>query len=167
LADREIAEYEERLGVKLPPEYRQFVTQVGHGGTGPFYGLFRLDGSDPEDVTMPEQIRKPFRWTESLNPADWEDPCSQEDVLCDEVQEGEHIFPILNIPGALYICNYGCAIRYFLIATGLSFGDVWMDRQADEDGLLQLHGEDGRPLGFLEWYERWLNEELSKYCLAT
>jgi hypothetical protein len=132
--------------------------EIGHGGAGPFYGLFPLDGSDAEDITVLEQIRKPFRWTERFNPAKWDNPCIQEDVWCDE---GENPQVFLNVPGALYICNYGCALRFFLVVSGLSLGEVWMDRQADDEGLLPICGEDGRSLGFLEWYERWLDEGLS------
>ena len=42
-----LAEYEEHLGVQLPIEYRLFLIRIGHGGAGPYYGLFSLDGHDP------------------------------------------------------------------------------------------------------------------------
>ena len=74
LSERGLAECEERLGVQVPTEYRLFVTRIGHGGAGPYYGLFSLDGEDSEDITEPDQIRKPFRWTQAFNPYDWEDP---------------------------------------------------------------------------------------------
>ena len=32
---------------------------------------FPMDGSDPEDITDLEQVRKPFRWTEAFNPNGW------------------------------------------------------------------------------------------------
>jgi hypothetical protein len=162
LEEAELVRFERRLGVNLPTEYRQFLTEVGHGGAGPYYGLFPLDGSDSEHITEPEQIRKPFRWTEGLNPAEWDDPCAQEDVWCDEdVDEGEDPQVILKVPGALYICNYGCALRFFLVVNGLSLGEVWMDRQADDEGLHPVCGKDGRRLGFLDWYEGWLDEGIS------
>lgn len=125
LTDVEVAQFERRLGVNLPTEYRHFVMEIGHGGAGPFYGLFPLDGSDPEDITVLEQLGKAFRWTERFNPAEWDNPCSQEDVWCDEdVDEGENPQVILNVPGALYICTYGCALRFFLVVRGLSLGEV-------------------------------------------
>ena len=158
LEEAELVAFETRLGVNLPTEYRQFLKHVGHGGAGPYYGLFPLDGSDSEDITEPEQTRNAFRWTESVNPTECEDPCGQEDVWCDE---GENPQVILRVPGALYICHYGCALRFFLVANGLSLGEVWMDRQADNDGLHPVSGEDGRRLGFLDWYERWLDEGIS------
>ena len=79
----------ERLGVQLPTEYRLFVSRIGHGGAGPFCGLFSLDGQDSEDITDLAQICQPFRWVQAFNPYEREDPCSQEDVWCDrEVERG-------------------------------------------------------------------------------
>jgi hypothetical protein len=80
LSGRALSECEERLGVQLPAEYRLFVSRIGHGGAGPYYGLFSLDDKDPEDMTDLDLIRKPFRWREAFNPYHWDDPCSQEDV---------------------------------------------------------------------------------------
>jgi hypothetical protein len=137
------------------------VTRIGHSGAGPYYGLFSLDGQDSEDITDLDQIRKPFHWTQAFNPYDWQDPCNQEDVWCDEdVEEGERPQVILRIPGALYICHYGCAIRFFLIAKGQCLGEVWRDSQADDAGIMPECGEDGGHMGFLDWYERWLDEEI-------
>lgn len=162
LTDLELAEHQSRLGSKLPDEYRQFVMTIGNGGAGPFYGLFPLNGGDPEDITDPKQIRKPFRWTEALNPNEWENPSAQEDILFDEdVDEGEDSPVYLNIPGVLYICHYGCASRFFLIVNGQDIGEVWMDRQADAEGLAPECDTDGQRLHFLDWYEKWLDEGIA------
>jgi hypothetical protein len=161
LSERALAQCEERLGLQLPTAYRLFVTRIGEEGAGPYYGLFPLDGSDPEDITEPDQLRKPFRWAQAFNPYDWEDPCRQEDVWCDEEEYvDEETVPqiILSVPGALYICHYGCAIRFFLIVKGQCLGEVWRDSQADDAGVMPECGPDGRHLGFLDWYEKWLDE---------
>src|SRR5579871_3834348 len=36
-------------------------------------------------------------------------------------------------------------------------GEVWRNSQADASGFLPLRGKDGRHLGFLDWYEKWLD----------
>ena len=86
LTERDLLAVEQRLGIRLPKEYRLFLAHLGEGGAGPYYGLFTLYGEDLEDITNPEYIRKPFRWSEAFNPYNWEDPCRQEDVWCDDVQ---------------------------------------------------------------------------------
>jgi hypothetical protein len=136
LAESTVAKHEKRLGLPLPAEYRHLVMEVGHGGAGPFYGLFPLDGSDPDDITSLEKIRKPFRWAEALNPVEWEKPSTEDDVWLDEgVDEGEKPRVFLDVPGSLYLCHYGCALRFFLIVNGVGLGEVWMDRQAVDEGL--------------------------------
>lgn len=49
-------------------------------------------------------------------------------------------------------------IRFFLIVKGQCLGEVWRDSQADDAGIMPECGEDGRRLGFLDWYEKWLDE---------
>jgi len=159
LTEHNLLAVEQQLGIDLPKEYRLFLARLGEGGAGPYYGLFTLDG-DSEDITNPDCIRKPFRWLEACNPYEWEDPCSQEDVWCDDAEEDENPQIILNVPGALYICHYGCAIRFFLVVNGQCVGEVWKDSQADDGGILPECGNDGRHRGFLDWYESWLNEAI-------
>ena len=155
-----LAEYEGRLGVRLPIEYRLFLIRIGHCGAGPYYGFFSLDDRDPQDITELDQIQKPFVWTEAVNPYDWENPCGMEDVWWDEeVEERRQV--ILRVPGTIYVCHYGCAIRFFLIVKGKCVGEVWRDSQTDDRGIMPERGADGRHLGFLDWYDQWLDEGIA------
>jgi len=163
LTASELAECESNLGVQLPAEYRDFVMQVGNGGVGPFYGLFQLGGFDMENPTDPDQIKKPFRWIDATNPSQWQSSGPEDGALImSEGEEGESYLEWWIIPGVLYICNYGCAIRFFLVVNGPQAGEVWIDRQAEDKGIIPERGEDGSTLHFLQWYEKWLDEGISK-----
>jgi len=64
LAESEVTAFEARHRLSLPEDYRDFLLEVGDGGAGPFYGLFRLDRSDldrrdGEDL-MPGFLAGPF-----------------------------------------------------------------------------------------------------------
>jgi hypothetical protein len=138
LTAADLSSIEGRLGVKIPPEYRDFLMHVGHGGAGPAYGLFTLEDGEEENITDLQKLRKPFRWTERTKPSR----------------------PI-QVPGALYISHAGCALRHFLVVNGRSCGELWFDRQAEEVGLEPVCNDDGERIGFLAWYEAWLDRELS------
>ncbi len=109
LTDADLQSHERQLGVKIPSDYQRFLSQVGHGGAGPCYGLFTLDSKDPENLTAYGDLSKSFRWTEPFNPEQWEYPCDEEGVEWDD--DGK--FVGMFLPGALYLCNYGCALRFF------------------------------------------------------
>lgn len=166
LTASELADREKELGVPLPSEYRDFVMEVGHGGAGPFYGLFQLNGSDPENITDLDEIKKPFRWTHATNPMQWPSPETQGGAMIDSDsgRDRDETFPVyLTVPGVLYICHYGCAIRFFLVVNGPLSGEVWLDRQAEEHGITPECDEDGSRLSFLQWYEKWLDEGISRF----
>ncbi len=150
--------------MQLPAEYRDFVMQVGHGGAGPFYGLFQLNGCNLENPTDLDQIKKPFHWTDATNPAHWQTPGPEDGVLVEsDGTAGERYLEWWIIPGVLYICHYGCAKRFFLVVNGSQSGEVWIDRQAEDNGIIPECGEDGSRLHFLQWYEKWLDVGISRF----
>lgn len=159
LAEVNLQYYEQQHGVPLPYEYRRFLMEVGHGGAGPFYGLFPLDSQDPEFINMfGGDLRKPFPWTSSLNPDEWERGSvgDLEGVEWDENGRYAGMF----LPGALNLCHCGCAVRIFLIVCGPCEGEVWRDDQANGKGIFSEVNEHGGRLGFLNWYEQWLDKSL-------
>ena len=38
--------FEEKHNLLLPEEYKFFLTQIGNGGAGPYYGLYSLDEAE-------------------------------------------------------------------------------------------------------------------------
>jgi len=42
-AEQNIAKWEVAHGVKLPKDFSHFLTGIGNGGAGPYYGMYPLD----------------------------------------------------------------------------------------------------------------------------
>lgn len=67
LSEREVAKFERKHGIALPAEYRWFITNVGNGGAGPFYGVFAFgemdDNSWSEEDGFVGTLSRPFPHT--------------------------------------------------------------------------------------------------------
>ena len=65
MSESEVTAFEQAVGIRLPEDYRVFITQVCSGGPGPGYGLYEL-GTDSEAFL--ERCRKPFDFsTDAFN----------------------------------------------------------------------------------------------------
>jgi len=91
-----VAEFERTNGITLPADYRCFVTQVGDGGAGPYYGQYPLLHS-----TQESDFGSPFLLTERSEMTNQE------------------------VSGGLYLSHQGCGIGTWLIVNGLSYGLLW------------------------------------------
>jgi hypothetical protein len=67
--------------------------------------------------------------------------------------------------GALPLVQYGDAIQFYLIVSGPEAGHMWVDERAGEPGglfpLTSPPAPVGR-IGFLAWYETWLDHYLAQ-----
>src|SRR5208283_1056219 len=132
-----IEAFENQQGVPLPEDYRSFITEIGNGGAGPFYGLFPFgmhdDGFDLctwESGGLIGELSKPFPhvtawnlpesfWNVEPDPAP-DTPLEEEDRLWeawDKVLTEHYLNPaIMN--GVIPICHQGCALRKWLVIKG-------------------------------------------------
>ncbi len=168
----DLADLEAHLGITLPDGYRTFLTDVGAGGAGPFYGLFPVrrddhgawtwdgDGSDLTDLT---RLGEPFpidRVPEAaLDALEAEKP--DEDDF-DDVEDFDAAFEVWDerleallyqpsmTAGAICLVDEGCAYRDWLIVSGPARGTIWEDPRTIDMDL--------RPTGisFADWYFQWL-----------
>jgi hypothetical protein len=177
LSELEIAEFEGRYGIRLPETYRHFVLNVGDGGAGPYYGLFRLgkmDDLDGEQTAWKEgefvgSLRDCWPHRQAWNLP--EEALTIPDGLSDEATEmamdeiNKRYWDAALVAGAFPICHHGCAYRDWLVVTGPEVGQVWHDARPDERGLQPYESTDGRRLTFAEWYLDWLGRALQKFGL--
>jgi hypothetical protein len=159
LTEGEVSAVEKQYGVRLPDDYRVFLMEVGAGGAGPAYGIFRLArtdgwGWDGDGATLTGDLETPFPHAKEWNVTfeAWDEEAEAEDdywARRDAWNDDVYWHP-KQTTGAICICHEGCALRDWLVVTGPQRGMMWSDQRADDGGL--------RPLGqtFGEWYLAWL-----------
>lgn len=172
LSEGVVAEFELRHGVRLPEDYRQFITRIGSGGAGPYYGLFQFgqmdDGHDFRDWQegdgfvgfLGDKFPHSDSWNDLAGEPDESLADSDEDEYWRQVEvfEGRY-FAALD--GAIPICHLGCALRHWLVITGPEAGNVWADDRADRGGLSPIINSERGRTTFFEWYRAWLDEALA------
>lgn len=122
--------FERKHGIELPPDYREFITEIGDGGPGPHYGLDSLRVAS--EYTTPSQ---PFPWVEAKSP---------EDEDFDDAWRDE--------PGVLTIAQRGCGYTDFMVVNGEAPYRIWRDGVAADLPLEPIFET------FSEWYLAWARE---------
>ncbi len=165
--------FEAEWDLTLPPDYREFLTTVGNGGAGPYYGLFKFHEMDSgwshRRFSIPGDTvgnpGKPFPYTEAFVPEngrpDYDPDIEDEDQADQDYQKrlDEHEAKYwIAMDGALPICHLGCASRQWLVVSGPERGNIWDDNTADYSGYKPLAGANGERCTFTDWYMQWLSE---------
>jgi len=169
VSERAVQAFESQHAIRLPQDYRDFMTQVGNGGAGPDYGLFPLGYADggldlkpwSEGDGFVGTLSQPFQFTDS-----WNDTSGLPDLnpTPEHEEEADRMMAVFEerywssalMNGAFPICHRGCALRLWLVATGAEAGHVWRDGRADFSGLSPLLTKDGSRATFSSWYLEWL-----------
>lgn len=156
LGERQVQAFEGLHGIKLPADHRAFVTRLGNGGAGPYYGLLPLDqwgkaalaygtdeGALPRDLLSRDS---PLR--DGLTGVDWIELLGGD--------RPRRFDPRAWHPyqGTLALCHLGATHYALLVVTGSARGrvcNVDLDMQAPKFSPEK---------SFLEWYEAWLDDVL-------
>jgi len=163
-------EVEHRIG--LPEDYRSFLINLGNGGAGPYYGIFKLGEMDnSHDSQQWEEgdgfvgvLSKPFPHMERWNDVTGEPEETDDEEAYERALEefDQRYWTADNVNGAIPICHEGCALRDWLVITGREAGHMWHDARADQEGLYPIKIGKKKRVTFLEWYVHWLNEALAR-----
>lgn len=161
LSETEVSAFEREHQVELPSDYRTFITRIANGEAGPAYGMFPLAEAleareyGRPDPLPPNFLKTPFPHTDFFNP--WETPETQSVIeKWDELstEERDRHFEY-ETAGTLVLCHEGCGYLHLLVVTGPTRGQMWIDGRVSDAGLFPLR------IGFLDWYEKWLDSTLA------
>ena len=166
LTEDAINSFEKSFSITLPNDYKNFLTQIGNGGSGPAYGFFPLQDWNFElDITSKDFLSTEFPYIDKWNAAPDFDTDNADYTETEEFQKWEaEYYSNRHITGSLRICHYGCAIYYLLIVTGKEAGHIWVDDRASDYGIYPATSKaTGERMTFIEWYDEWLTESLNQF----
>jgi hypothetical protein len=165
LSENEIKRFEQKHIVDLPTDYRNFLLEIGNGGSGPAYGLLKITEWNIElDITKETFLSTPFPHSTRWNMERHFDMDDDNVYESQEFQDWEEeYYSNKHVTGSIRICHYGCAIYYLLVVNGTEKGNIWVDDRANDEGIYPaLSKKTGKQLSFIEWYNEWLDESLQQ-----
>jgi hypothetical protein len=169
LGESEILVFESKHKIRLPPDYRGFLKEIGNGGSGPAYGLFPLSKWNFElEITGKDYLSGDFPYTEKWNRLqDFENEV-EDYGNSEEFQKWEKAYySDKHTTGSIRICHYGCAIYYLLVISGTEAGQIWVDDRASDKGIYPATSKSTKhKLAFIDWYDEWLTESIEQLVLA-
>jgi hypothetical protein len=172
LPEAEVAAFELRHHISLPADYRHFISHIGNGGAGPWYGVFplgQMDGTDKDFHSWHEGdgfvgvLSEPFPLRDAWNDLSRE---PSEELIDSNEAEYDRLFAAFEnaywaaIDGAFPICHLGCALRIWLVVSGDEAGKLWLDRRADYRGISPLTLKNDSVATFSSWYLEWLDDAI-------
>ena len=148
LSESDLQAFETKHQIRLPEDYRTFLSHAGNGGAGPYNGLFPL-----------EEWNDFADWVEDERPDNFLAlPCPLYKGMPRTPDWQKHFVNVSPYQGTLSLNSRGCAYATQLIISGPYSGRVvYVDADANEPPYI-VHESD-----FLSWYERWLDELLQGY----
>lgn len=170
-----IHEFERKYDIKLPREYVDFVTILGNGGAGPFYGLEPFENCLFDDLNYKYENsllnpNQPFLITEAWNPEFLVESSKDnvEDYDLEYTKFEEIYYSKEHMNGTIAICNYGCGVSLHLVVHGQEYGNIWTDDRGSDNGIYpSFELGNNQKISFLNWYELWLDNSLQKLLAPT
>ncbi|KQO18789.1 SMI1/KNR4 family protein [Paenibacillus sp. Leaf72] len=150
----ELREFEQKHGIVLPAEYAAFLTNIGNGGAGPYYGIHPL--GEKQSIEL-GRMDKPSSIRPELTKEQWKAdyPALHDDSnISDEQYEEEQA---KAFQGLLNIGEQGCTYETMLMITGEHRGKVVYIDLDYQKPVVTFEAN------FLDWYERWLDEIIAGY----
>ncbi|PPQ46203.1 SMI1/KNR4 family protein [Paenibacillus peoriae] len=160
LTAKELADWQVHNHVTLPEPYAQFLTKIGNGGAGPYYGIYSIEKATSyterqallaKSVLHPGMTKE--EWNHLIEPLTKDEgiPDEEYDDTCNKV-----------LGGMLCIGTQGCEYDMYLVLEGKYRGRIVYTSDFHPDHPFFFVYEDS----FLDWYERWLDEIILDYDIG-
>ena len=166
----QVRRFEEKHNLLLPEEYKFFLTQIGNGGAGPYYGLYSLDEAERYTEYLEttqtaakqkdEEVPVPAFIDRRMTPEDWAVRMEELDN-CSDDEYDSLIYKLCA--GMLVIGTQGCTYDTVLMCRGSERGKiVYIDWNLEPE-----YGPFFTGMPFLYWYEMYFQEILQDHNLTS
>lgn len=135
MTEARVQAIEALYGVRVPLDYRAFLTRVAASGAGPYHGLLPLDA--PSQL---ESLQGSFPHLRAFRP--------EIEAMSDDERsafEGD-----ATVAGTIALAHLGCQYFSVLVINGPRAGSVWADVRSAGLGLVPTHDS------FTDWYGEWV-----------
>ncbi|GAA4875949.1 hypothetical protein GCM10023310_64570 [Paenibacillus vulneris] len=160
LTAKELEDWQAANRVTLPKPYAQFLTKVGNGGAGPYYGMYPIEKA--ASYTDSNALAAKCVLHPGMTKEEWNhlvDPLiSDEDISDPEYDAARSRV----MGGMLCIGTQGCEYDMYLVLEGEYRGKIVYTSDFYPDHPFFFVYEDS----FLDWYERWLDEIILDYDIT-
>lgn len=146
----------EQKNLTLPEEFFIFLTEVGNGGAGPYYGMHSIE-QILKKIEFSNSYLKPCVLYPDMDNDTWNNLIAP---VLNDVQEDEYILFLEDLfSGMIKIGSQGQGYEMYLVLNGEHKGKVVYTDYVHKDKPFFFIYESN----FLDWYERWLSEILLDY----
>lgn len=160
-----VRQFERRYHMTFPQEYVFFLTKVGNGGAGPYYGLYSLEELEKHteylnQYTSGDGESLPAFIHRDLSDRDWAE-AMEEAGEADDQGYDQAMRRVCS--GVLVIGTQGCSYDNLLMWKGSEQGKiVYIDWNLEPE-----YGPFFTGMTFLQWYEQFFLEILAGHDVAA
>lgn len=153
LKEERVAKFEEKHNIRLPEDYRRFITTVADGGSQPFYGMYSLFEDDNKEINTSRK----FMYTVKK-------PLDIFQLSDEEYKEFDNNYEELAHSGFIFLCHEGCGMYSILVVNTDdkdTYGTAWYYDLANDAGILPLiNPSTHKTMDFLDWLEYYADKTL-------
>ncbi|MCD4724044.1 MAG: SMI1/KNR4 family protein [Bacteroidales bacterium] len=156
VSDRDLSNFENKIGVNLPNDFREFILKIGYGA-GPDYGIFGLEKMLSEFEEWKYCLDEQGEFSKEFD-------LSNEDAI--ELinkkkanMKGFYYKRLQTANGILPIMTEGCTYFAYIVLTGEQRGKIW---RIDLNELDTMPSGVTKEYDFISWYEAWIEKAFIK-----
>lgn len=147
----EVREFEDRNKITLPDDFVTFLTEIGNGGAGVDYGVYKLERIQQEIDNLWLNSGKTILDYDNYREK-WAELCKEYDNTDDD-KILNRIYSILT-DGLLPIGTAGCTVDYVIVCKGSNYGKIaYIDYNFFEDSPPEIIAN-----SFSEWIENYFTK---------